>query len=117
MDAVLYATIVWQVIDFLRELTNLKTQKSAVLTQATAWLGGIILVAIGSHAKVTADLVLPGMSTSLGHLDGSSQILYGLAVASLASSLVDVKQAFDRSDSAVKPSLLPSAPSSPPAGG
>lgn len=113
----MFATLVWQVVDFLRELTNLKTQKSAVVTQATAWLGGIIIVVLASHAKVSADLVLPGMSTALGHLDGSSQVLYGLMVASLGSSAVDVKQALDRSDSAVKPPLLPPTPSPPPTGG
>jgi predicted PurR-regulated permease PerM len=107
MDAVLFATLLWQVVDFLRELTNLKTQKSAVLTQLTAWVGGIILVILASHAKVSADLILPGMSTALGHLDGSSQVLYGLMVASLGSSLVDVKQSIDNTDSSTKPPLLP----------
>jgi hypothetical protein len=114
MDAVIFATLVWQVIDFLREVTNFKTQRSAVLTQLSAWVGGIILVVLASHAKVSTDLVLPGMSTALGHLDGASQVLYGLMVASLGSSGVDLKQAFDNKDSAAKPSLLSTSASPPP---
>lgn len=114
MDAVMFATLVWQVVDFLRELTNLKVQKSAVLTQATAWAGGILVVILASHAKVSTDLVLPGMSTALGHLDGASQVLYGLMVASLGSSLVDVKQALDGNDSSAKPPLIPASTQPPP---
>ncbi len=50
--AVLLATLVWQVIDFLRELTNLPTQKSAVLTQLAAWIGGVVVVLLAAHSML-----------------------------------------------------------------
>lgn len=106
MTLVLFATLVWQAVDFLRELFALPGSKSSVITQATAWVGGIVLVALAAHAKVTSDIVLPGLKTSLGRLDGSSVVLVGMLAASLASSLVDVKQAVDHNDSAAKPPLL-----------
>lgn len=114
MSAVLFATLLWQVIDFLRELTNLRTQKSAVLTQLTAWVGGVVMVALAAHATVARGLVPPGFTQQLGKLDFGSTVLIGLAVSSFASSLVDVKQAIDSKDSSTKPPLLPASPPTPP---
>lgn len=115
MDAVMFATLLWQVVDFLRELTNLQAQKSAVVTQLTAWVAGIAMVALAGHASVASALVLPGLDQPLGSLDVGSTILVGLIVASLGSSLVDVKQALDNTDSSHKPPLLGPAPAAPPA--
>lgn len=106
MEIVLFATLIWQVIDFLRELTDFGTNKSSIVTQATAWGGGILLVVVAAHAQVTQTLTLPGIATPLGKLDAGSIVLVGLLASSLASSIVDVKQAVDGSDSAVKPPLL-----------
>lgn len=106
MTEIVFAALVWKVIDWLRNIASLSTQKSAVATQALAWLGGIVLVWVASSATVTAAVVLPGTSSPLGSLDGGSIILVGLLVASFGSTLVDVKQALDGSDSAVKPPLL-----------
>lgn len=106
MTYVLFAGLLWQVVDFLKELTHLDSQRSAVVTQLTAWVGGIVLVALAAHAQVTETLVLPGVSTPMGKLDGASIVLVGLLASSLASSLVDVKAAVDNTDSAAKPPLL-----------
>lgn len=106
MTTVLFATLVAKAIDFLRLLTNLSAQKSAVLTQLAAWTAGIGLVVLGSHASVAQGLVLPGVTVALGKLDGSSQVLVGMLVSSAASVAVDFRQALDRSDSAVKPPLI-----------
>lgn len=112
MTAVVFAALVWKVVDFLRQLANLKTQKSSVLTQLCAWVGGIAVVALGAHAAVSAALVLPGSTLPLGKLDFGSTILLGMLISSTASALVDVKQAIDGHDSAAKPSLL-EPPASP----
>lgn len=106
MSAILLSALVWQVVDFLRELANLKTHKSDVITQATAWLGGVVIILLCSHATVAAGIVVPGFTAPIGGLDVGSQILLGLVVASLGSSLVDVKQALDSTDSAAKPPLV-----------
>lgn len=106
METVLFATLIWQFVDFLRELVNLPATKSSVLTQLTAWVAGITLIAIAAHAEVAAHIRFPGLSMELGDLDGWSVILVGLLAASLASTGVDLKQAFDNGDSATKPPLV-----------
>lgn len=110
MTAVLFASLIWKVIDWLRELVHLPTTRSSVLTQLTAWGGGVLLVLVGAHAAVTSAIVLPGTGLPLGKLDAGSILLVGLLASSLASSLVDVKQALDGSDSAAKPPLIPPNP-------
>jgi hypothetical protein len=107
MTAVLFVALVWKIIDFTRLCMNFKTQRSAVITQALAWIAGIVLVMIAAQAQVTQGLVLPGSDQALGKLDWPSWLLLGLLVSSAASATVDLKQAFDRSDSATKPALLP----------
>lgn len=106
MTILLFATLIWQVVDFLRELANVRSHRSSVVTQVTAWLGGIALVWIGSAARATSELVLPGTDLALGQLDGGSIVLYGLLAASLASSIVDTKQAIDNTDTSRQPRLL-----------
>lgn len=109
MTVVVFAALVWKVIDFLRMLFNISSQKSAIITQATAWIGGVVLVVIAAHAGVTKALVLPGSDLSLGLLDFPSQVLIGLLVSSLASGVVDIKQAIDGSDSSAVVPLIPSS--------
>jgi hypothetical protein len=106
MTFIVFSVLVWKVIDFLRMLFNITAQKSAIITQATAWIGGVVLVILAAHAQVAGGLILPGADEPLRTLDFGSQVLLGLLVASFASATVDVKQAIDRSDSAVKPGLL-----------
>jgi len=111
MTVIVFTALVWKVIDFFRLLFNFRTQKSAIITQVTAWAGGVLLVVIAAHASVTSGLVLPGADESLKTIDFASQILLGLLISSLASAAVDVKQALDGSDSAAKPSLITPGPS------
>lgn len=106
MSLVLFAALVWQVIDFLRELANLRTQKSSVVTQLCAWVGGIIVVAIFCNASLTEGVVPPGVELAFGQFGFGDVILYGLLASSVASSSVDIKQAIDSKDSAAKPPLL-----------
>lgn len=106
MDVIVFGAFVKKVVDFFRNLRNWRTERSAILTQTLAFVGGIVVVVLASHAKVTADLVLPGMSTALGHLDGSSQVLYGLMVGAAGSLLADGVSAIDNTDSAATPPLV-----------
>jgi len=106
MTVVIFAALIWKVIDFLRMLANFKNQKSGIITQLTAWVGGVLIVILGAHAEVTKALILPGSTQTLGSLDIASLIILGLLISSFASSLVDVKQAVDSSDSSAVPSLL-----------
>ena len=105
MIFVAFSVFVLKFVDFLRLSFNYKENKSGILTQATAWIAGIILVILSIHANITSKIVLPGVNQIVGTLDLSSQILLGLLIGSLASVIIDFKQAFDRSDSAFKPRL------------
>lgn len=107
MTVVIFAALVWKVIDFLKMLFNFQSNKSAIVTQICAWAGGVALVLIAAHAMVTKALVLPGSDQALGLLDFWSLVLLGLLISSLASGVVDLKQAFDNTDSSSKPALLP----------
>lgn len=106
MTTIVFAALVWKVIDFLRMAFNFTTQKSGLITQATAWVGGVVLVIVAAHASITQNLVLPGADQPLRVVDFASQVLIGLLVASFASGVVDLKQAIDNSDSAMKVPLL-----------
>ena len=106
MTVIVFSALVWKVIDFLRMLFNYKAQRSAIVTQATAWVGGVALVLVAAQANVTQNLVLPGSDQTLHAMDFVSLILIGLLVSSLASGIVDIKQAIDSSDSASKPAML-----------
>lgn len=106
MEAVLFASLIWQVTDWLKEVLHFTTNKSAVLTQAVAWVAGIVLIALAAHASVTQGITFPGLNVTLGDLDGASIVLVGLLASSLASSLVDAKQALDNSDTSGKPPLV-----------
>lgn len=115
MTVVIFGALVWKVVDFMRLLFNITTNRSAIITQATAWIGGIVLVVIAAHAGVAKLLVLPGTDSALGTLDFASQILAGLLIASFASTVVDIKQAIDNGDSSAMPPMVPPAPPAPPA--
>lgn len=105
MTVALLASLIWQVIDTFREIAGRRW--SAVVTQCSAWAGGIVVVWIAAHAAATETLVMPGTDLALGKLDGWSIVLVGLLASSLASSLVDVKASIDNTDTAAKPPLLP----------
>lgn len=106
MTVVLFSSLVIQVLDFFKELKNWGSNKSAVLTQALAWIGGIVLVLLAAHAAVAAGVVLPGLGIAIGKLDFGSQILAGMLVSSVASTVYDFKAAIDNQDSAAKPPLV-----------
>jgi hypothetical protein len=110
MEVALFSSIVLTVINFLRNLAAFIRKEgnhaSDLLTQIAAWLGGIGMVALGSHATMVEGVTFPGTTVGLGALDGWSQILLGLGVSSIAGAFVEAKKALDRSDSAVQPNLL-----------
>lgn len=115
MDTVVFSALVWKVIDFTRHLANFAQEKSAVATQLLAWIAGVLAVVVGAHAGATEAITLPGTTDALGNLDGWSQVLVGLLLASTASAAVDVKQAIDGTDSNVKPPLIGGGGAAPPA--
>jgi hypothetical protein len=106
MTVIVFTALVWKVVDFLRMLFNYKTQRSGIVTQLTAWVGGIVLVVAAAHASIAKNLVLPGSTNAISTVDFASQVLLGLLIASVASTAVDIKQAVDNTDTASKPAIV-----------
>ena len=105
MVFVIFAALILKFVDFVRLLVNYDSNRSGIITQAISWVSGIVLVILAIHTSISAKIVLPGVNQTLGALDLASQILLGLLIGSLASVIIDFKQAFDKSDSAIKPRL------------
>lgn len=109
---VLLAALGGKVLDFIKYLTN--RDWNAVVTQASAWATGIVLTFVASAANVFDGLVVPGLDQTFQDLNGASKVLVGSALLSLLSVAYDFKKAFDGTDSAKTPSLLPGSPLPPP---
>lgn len=104
--AILLSALLWQVVDFLRELANLPSSKSSVITQLTAWAGGVGVTVLAANATdLFQSFEVNGLA--LSSMNFASQLFLGLCIASVVSTGVDIKQALDGSDSAAKPPLLP----------
>lgn len=79
---------------------------NVVVTQVLVWAVGFFVLALAANADVTSALVLPGFTTTLGELDGSSIVLFALLAGSTGSFAFDLKKAIDGSDSAAETKLL-----------
>lgn len=105
--ALLLATLLWQVVDFIREVTGAadpaqpEAKWSAPKWQAAAWIAGILVVLLAAHAQLFDTFTVNGLT--LTSMDLGSQIFLGLCIASFASTGVDIKQAIDGGDTAKKP--------------
>jgi hypothetical protein len=98
------SALAWKLLDFLRMLVNWKTSKSGVITQALAWIAACCAVFLFGESQFGDTVTIAGLN--LETMDTPTKLLFGLALGSTASVLVDFKQAFDNSDSNSKPPLL-----------
>lgn len=96
--------LIHKAVDFLRLLLNFSTNKSAILTQVLAWVGGIAAIVLFA-ASDFGDSVNAAGST-LDEVSGATLVLLGIMLSSAASVVVDFKQSIDNSDSAAKPSIM-----------
>jgi len=96
------AALVWKFISVIKMITG--RDLMGVVTQALTWAAGVIAVMLAAQADVSASLAVFGDQV-LGSLDGWSQVLAGIALASSASVAYDYKKAVDNTDSASEPKL------------
>ena len=73
-------------------------------TQVFVWIVGVGAAFLAVNSNAMAGIDLNGVT--LGSLNGSSTVLFGIALGSLASFSKDVTKAVDGSDSAAEPSLF-----------
>jgi hypothetical protein len=96
--------LILKAVDFLRLLANIGPNKSAVITQLLAWIGGIGAVVLFAATDFGNSVNAAG--TTLDKVSGPTLVLLGIMLSSAASVVVDFKQSFDSTDSSVKPPLL-----------
>lgn len=80
---------------------------NAAVTQLVVWVIGFIVISLAAHAQLTENLVVPGLTVALNNLDWQSLVLVAYILGGTGSFAFDFKKAFDSSDSAAEPSLLP----------
>jgi hypothetical protein len=106
MEALLIATLgalAVKGLDFVKFLLN--KDWNAVITQAAAWLSGIVVLWVASAASVFDAVTVPGVGVPIGSLDAGSLVFIGLNLASVLGIVYDYKKAIDGSDSAKTPPL------------
>jgi len=101
--------LAYKLVDFVKFLTN--RDKNALITQAAAWIIGILVVVMSSLSNIFEGFVLPGMTTAINDLDVFSLVIIGMSLQSVMGITFDFKKAIDGSDSAVVPTIIPGAPS------
>ena len=96
--------LVWKVVDFIRLVANGSQSKSGIVTQLVAWVGGIMAVVLYAASDFASTVSIG--DKPLDKLSFVTLVLVGMALGSIASASVDVKQAIDATDSSVKPKLF-----------
>lgn len=93
-----------KLIDFAKMLTNWRTERSGIVTQALAWAVFVGLVFLyGASQQAAHQPILPGLS--LADLDGWSKLILGLSLGSGAGIVADWLAAKDQHDSQALPPL------------
>ena len=105
ISVALLAALIWKLSDMSKLVTN--KDWNGLLTQLWVYVLGIVIFVIAGNANAFEGLTVPGMVEPLGSLDILSLCLIGLCVASFGSVVFDFKKAFDGTDSAKTPPLIP----------
>lgn len=114
MEAVSVALLIgliWKIGDWFKLVTNKDWNGAG--TQVFMWVVGVVVLLIAAEANAFQQFSLPGMQDPLGSLNFWSMVLLGMAITSSGSVLFDFKKAFDNTDSAKTPQLMPGASTHP----
>ncbi len=97
-------TLVFTFVNFLKFLSG--RDWNAAITQAVAWVAGIVAIVLVAHTDFGNSITIAGHY--LDNLNIASQVFLGLMATSLLSTANEFKKAFDHTDSAATPPLIPS---------
>jgi len=103
MGVVGLAALTLTFVDFLKNLFAGKEGRNAVVTQAAAWLAGLVAVFLYAESQL-GDGISIG-DTTLDNADTATKVIVGLSVASIASTFVKLTKSIDSSDSNKQPPL------------
>lgn len=97
--------LVWKVVAFVTFVTN--KQVNAIVTQVVTWVAGIGVMTLIAATDFASGIGIGDQT--LDSVNGASLVLIGMTVASWSSVAYDFKRAFDVSDTARQPKMLPRA--------
>jgi hypothetical protein len=101
---VLLASLVMTVTNFVKYVRALDV--NGIVTQVVVWTVGVGTTVLAAHSDLIGRWVITGTDLALNQTDGSTQLLIGLTVASVASQFREIQKAIDRFDTAAKPELV-----------
>lgn len=99
---IVMSTLVKKLVDTAKYATN--GDVNGVVTQIVAWGAGVLVTAIGAHSDFAGTFAIA--DHTLASLNGWSQALVGVNLASLSGVGWDLLKAIDNTNSAVLPNLL-----------
>jgi hypothetical protein len=97
--------LVWKLVDWAKALRV--RDWNAVLTQLAVWVAGVFVIWLLASTDFAAGVKIGSMA--LSRLNFASLVLLGMSIGSSGSVAYDFKRAFDNTDSAAQPSLLPAS--------
>lgn len=100
----LVPALVLKFTDFLKGLTNRDWNK--VVTQLVTWGGATLALFLAGATQWAGDIVIVG-TQKLADYNFADTLLAGTAIGSVGSVVFDLKKAFDNTDSAAEPPLVP----------
>lgn len=104
MGVVGLAALTLTFVDFLKNLTPPDHNYNAAITQAVAWIAGLVAVFLYGASQL-GDTITIGDAT-LEHADFGTKVIVGLSIASIASSFVKLTKSIDNTDSNKQPPLV-----------
>jgi hypothetical protein len=110
--SLLLGALVFSFVNFLRYVID--GDWSPAITQAIAWVSGVVAVLIFAGTQWADGVVL--LNVSLASANVSERIIFGLVAASVFSPVVKIIQAIDHTQTAAVPPLIGPTPP-PPADG
>jgi hypothetical protein len=98
------AALTLTVVDFLKNLTPPDHDFNSAITQAVAWIGGVVVVFLYGASQLGDGIAIG--STDLEHADTATKVIVGLGIASIASAFVKLTKSIDNTDSNKQPPLV-----------
>lgn len=100
-------SVIYMAVNFVKYLRA--GDWNGVLTLLLAMVVGSLVVWLASAADVSEHLKIISDGPEIGDYDAGSIIFAGIALASTFSLVADLRSAFDNTDTANKPPLVPPA--------
>lgn len=103
MGVVGLAALTLTFVDFLKNLTPPDHNYNSAITQAVAWIAGLVAVFLYGESQLGGTIAIG--DRTLDQVDTPTKIIVGLSIASIASTFVKLTKSIDNTDSNKQPPL------------